>query len=413
MTESKAQTRRVAIACGGTGGHLFPGLAVADELLSRGCKVTVLVSPKEVDEQGLRGATGVDVVTLPAVGLVLGRMLGFWRGFRDSYRRVRLEFTARPPQAVLAMGGFTSAPPILAARRLSVATFLHESNTIPGRSNRWLSWVVNAAFVGFPCAAGHLHTRQVRVTGTPVRRLNTQDAAACRGALGLDPTRPVVLVMGGSQGATAINDLVAKVLCLAAESALGCQWVHLSGSADREKVERAYAAAKLRAVVQSFCSRMDLALGAATVAISRAGASSLAELAAVQLPAILVPYPAATDNHQYFNARAFEEIGAAVLMPQIAATPHALHEAIRQLLDDQNKRGAMRRALARAHRPQAAQEIAEAVLAGVGSQSRQAASQPLPLSGLQPDCERSSNEDLNSRRRRRLPEIASAGSAAG
>ena len=110
-------TPSVAIACGGTGGHLFPGLAVADQLVRRGCATTLLISPKEVDQQAVKGVSGMEIVTLPAVGLKRGGEIAFVRGFIRSYRAAARLFKARPPQAVLAMGGFTSAPPILAARR--------------------------------------------------------------------------------------------------------------------------------------------------------------------------------------------------------------------------------------------------------------------------------------------------------
>ncbi len=106
----------VAIACGGTGGHLFPGLSVAAELVRRGCGVTLLISPKEVDQQGVKSAVGLEIVTLPAMGWSRGRRLGFLRGFWNSYRAAKRVFHARPPQAVLAMGGFTSAPPVLAGK---------------------------------------------------------------------------------------------------------------------------------------------------------------------------------------------------------------------------------------------------------------------------------------------------------
>src|SRR5688572_14490781 len=159
----------MAIACGGTGGHLFPGIAVAEQLLERGCDVTLLVSPKEVDQQVVKNLSGMEVVTLPVVGLNRGTEFAFVRGLTTSYRAAKKLFESRCPQATLAMGGFTSAPPILAAKSMGTATFLHESNTIPGRANRWLSWVVNQAFVGFPAAGQRLNNRNVTTTGTPVR----------------------------------------------------------------------------------------------------------------------------------------------------------------------------------------------------------------------------------------------------
>src|SRR5262249_19759733 len=146
----------------------------------------------------------------------------------------------------------------------------------------------------------------------------------CRTALGLDPERPVLLGMGGSQGASGINELVANSLPLISGRAPSLQWIHLTGSNDVSKISKAYADLKLQAVVHPFFHRMELALGAATMSISRAGASSLAEIAAMRLPSVLVPYPAATDNHQFHNARAMEASGAARLLEQKSATPETL-----------------------------------------------------------------------------------------
>ncbi len=369
--QSQTPTPRVAIACGGTGGHLFPGLAVAEELRQRGCTVTVLISPKDVDQQAVRGATGVQVATLPAVGLSRGGAVAFARGFARSYFAARKLFRSEPPEAVLAMGGFTSAPPVLAGRAFGARTFLHESNTIPGRANRWLSWVVQQAFVGFPEAAARLRTRQTKATGTPVRpQFQTGDVAAKREALGLDPSKPVLLVTGGSQGASGLNDLVIQTLPILAVLAPGLQLFHLTGPNDVEKVEQACAAHKIKAVVKPFFGEMHLALGAASAAISRAGASSLAELAAMRLPAVLVPFPAATDNHQYFNALAFEKSGAARLIEQKSARPELLAPMIVELVERPAVRSQMQEALAQWHAPRAAEQIAESILQAMRDRRR-------------------------------------------
>src|SRR3984957_767790 len=139
----------IAIACGGTGGHLFPGLAVAEELKQRGCAVALMISPKDVDQQAVKFAQGMEILTLPAVGLQNRNYLSFALSFWKSWRAAQRIFKSHPPQAVLAMGGFTSAPPILAAKMCGAKTFLHESNTIPGRANRFLAGHVDEAFVGF------------------------------------------------------------------------------------------------------------------------------------------------------------------------------------------------------------------------------------------------------------------------
>jgi UDP-N-acetylglucosamine--N-acetylmuramyl-(pentapeptide) pyrophosphoryl-undecaprenol N-acetylglucosamine transferase len=349
----------VAIACGGTGGHLFPGLAVADVLARRGCAVSLLVSAKEVDQQAVTATIGMEVVTLPAVGLVNGQIGDFVRGFWRSYRAIARRFQARQPNAVLAMGSFTSAPPVLAGRKLGAATFLHESNSIPGRANRWLAPLVDAAFIGFPAAARRLRCRAVTLAGTPVRpQFHSMDAAACRIALGLEPLRPVLLVMGGSQGARAVNHLVSQSLPLLSARLPGLQFIHLTGLSDIDKVRAAYAGHELRAVVRPFLTEMELALGAASAAVSRAGASSLAELAAMRVPAVLIPYPSAADNHQFYNAWALVESGAVRMLEQDKATPEMLVEMVSGLIDKPELRAAMKEALAKWHQPDAAGQIA-------------------------------------------------------
>src|SRR5580658_9910393 len=139
MNEFETKTPFVAIACGGTGGHLFPGIAVAEELKKCGCKIGLLISPKEIDQQAVKAARDVEVFTLPAVGLQSHNYISFALSFWKSFRAAQKIFKSHLPQAVLAMGGFTSAPPILAAKRFGAKTFLHESNTIPGRANRFLA----------------------------------------------------------------------------------------------------------------------------------------------------------------------------------------------------------------------------------------------------------------------------------
>ena len=368
MNHHSPRARSIAIACGGTGGHLFPGMAVAEKLAERGCDVTLLISPKEVDQQAVKNLQSVAVVTLPSVGLKRGCVLDFVRGFHRSHRAARRLFRSRMPDAVLAMGGFTSAPPILAGKSAGARTFLHESNTIPGRANCWLSWVVDHAFVGFASAGGRFKRCRVTVSGTPARpQFHPREVASCRLALGLDPSRPVLLVMGGSQGASGINELVARSLPFFAKVAPEYQWFHLAGPKDTPRLQQTYADLQLSAVVHPFFDRMELALAAASAAVSRAGASSLAELAAMRLPAVLVPFPAATDNHQFHNARAYATSGAAQLIEQNLSTPEVLAKSLLELAQNQTVRETMQTALARWERPQAANEIAESILEAVSA----------------------------------------------
>jgi UDP-N-acetylglucosamine--N-acetylmuramyl-(pentapeptide) pyrophosphoryl-undecaprenol N-acetylglucosamine transferase len=363
-TFKNSPLENVVIACGGTGGHLFPGLAVGQELRQRGCAVTLMVSPKDVDQQAIQSITGMGIVTLPAVGLSHAMFLGFTRGLWRSYRLAKACFARRPPRFVLAMGGFISAPPIIAAKRCGAKTFLHESNSIPGRANRWLARWVDGAFVFFPATAEKLAARRVEVVGMPVRPqfLEPMAPGAARAAMGLAPEAPVLLVMGGSQGARKINELMVRLAPQLRQAIPNLQFVHLTGDHDLESVRARYKALDIPALVHAFWNEMALALAAADVAVSRAGASSLAELAARQLPAVLIPYPSAANNHQFHNARAFVQSGAARMLPQDSTMPGHLVREILDLIRDPLKRSAMQSALAGWHAPAAAGDMAERIL---------------------------------------------------
>jgi UDP-N-acetylglucosamine--N-acetylmuramyl-(pentapeptide) pyrophosphoryl-undecaprenol N-acetylglucosamine transferase len=349
------------IACGGTGGHLFPGLAVAEELRRRGCRVTLMVSPKDVDQQAIASISGMGIVTLPAVGLNRGGWISFFSGFCKSYRMARRLFAHQRPDVVLAMGGFVSAPPVAAGKRCGAKTFIHESNSIPGRANRWLARWVDGAFVYFSTAQPRLRAKRVEVAGMPVRPqfLRPLAAAQARTELGLNPSAPVLLVMGGSQGASQVNDLALAAVPPLRQAAPDLQFMHLTGARDVEKVRAGYQAHHVPALVRAFFDEMGVALAAAQVAVSRAGASSLAELAARRVPAVLIPYPAASDNHQHFNALAFVQSGAARMLE--TAGPGLLAHEVLDLLEA-SKRSAMQEALAVWHVPGASAQIAERIL---------------------------------------------------
>ena len=364
--EIKSPTPSIVIACGGTGGHLFPGMAVAEELALRRCQVTLMVSPKDVDQQAVRAVRGMEVVTLPAIGLQRGQYLKFFWKFWQSRQLCMARFRQQPPHAVLAMGGFTSVAPILAGRSFGARTFLHDSNTVPGRANRWLAPKVNEAFTWFPQTEGYLKAPKITPVGMPVRsQFEPLDAAACKTSLGLDPRKPMLLIMGGSQGARGVNELVMRTLPNLALMSPDLQYVHLTGADDFERVKAAYATLKAKAVVRPFLSEMELAMGAASAAISRAGASSLAEIAAMRLPTVLVPLPTAADNHQYHNARAFVDDNAARLLEQKDGRPEALNLVLLDLIGNRSTREAIGFALTKWHTPKAAAVMAETILQSI------------------------------------------------
>lgn len=357
----------VAIACGGTGGHLYPGMAIGRAMVRHGCDVTLLVSPKEVDQSAVSCVQDMDVATLPAVALQGRNYLKFLSGFRKSIRESRRLFRARRPAAVLSMGGFTAAAPMMAGRLLRAKLFLHESNAIPGRANRLMAPWVQRAFLGFRQASEHLKTRRITISGTPVReQFRHVVTETCRRVLGLDRHRPTLLVMGGSQGARAVNEMMMMSLPMLSQAMPELQYLWLTGGHDAQRVRDFCEEGNYRAVVRKFLPEMELAYGSATVALTRAGSASLAEMAAMKLPAILVPLPTAADNHQFHNAKIFEKTGAARVLRQITATPEKLVELVTTLARDESARETMKGALEQWHREDAAELICQRMLTVMG-----------------------------------------------
>jgi UDP-N-acetylglucosamine--N-acetylmuramyl-(pentapeptide) pyrophosphoryl-undecaprenol N-acetylglucosamine transferase len=353
--------RQILIACGGTGGHLFPGLRVAEVLRDWGHAVTLLISPKDIDQCAVRPAQamGLGLEVLPAVGLERGQLNRFLSGFFQSWRVSNRLFQRLRPDAVLAMGGFTCAPPALAARLRGASVFLHEANSIPGRANRWLAPWADEAFAYFPDTVPRLRCAQVRLTGMPVRaQFQPLDSAASRIMLGLDPRRPALVVTGGSQGAHGLNELVLSLLPRLQAAHPNLQCLHLAGTADADAVRRRYAELSISSIVKPFLTEMELALNSATVVISRAGASSIAELAALRRPSVLIPFPAAADQHQLHNARALEATSAALVVEQDGAAQSQLFSCADRLLREEALRQELAHNLARWHHPNAAELIA-------------------------------------------------------
>lgn len=352
------------IACGGTGGHLFPGLAVAESLRSGGHEVLLLVSEKAIDERALRAFPGMPRETLPSVGLpkilspgavkFAGRMVSSFRKCGAICARFR-------PDAVLGMGGFTSIAPMAAAWRRGIPAYLHESNAIPGKANRLGARFCRAVLLGFAECAQFFPGRTTHITGTPVRAELVSDVpskARARRVLGLEADRRTLLVMGGSQGASGINARMAEAAVhLRGEPV---QIIHLSGERDAETLRSAYGNAGISSEVIPFCDRMQDVYAAADLAVSRSGAASLTELSWFGLPSVLIPYPHAAEDHQTLNARIFERAGAARLLPEHGIAGDSLAALIKSLLSP----GATLESMAGAARSLASRDAAEKV-AGV------------------------------------------------
>jgi UDP-N-acetylglucosamine--N-acetylmuramyl-(pentapeptide) pyrophosphoryl-undecaprenol N-acetylglucosamine transferase len=364
---------RVLIAGGGTGGHLYPGLAVAAELRARvpGSEVTFVgtaagiearVIPREGYPLELIRSGGLKGKSIGALARGLALLpLSAW----DAWAVLR----RRRPELVLGVGGYSSGPVVALAALRGVPTMLLEQNAVPGLTNRLLARVVTAAAVTYEESLRWFSKGRAFVSGNPVRA-QFGYAAGPAGDEGAGGDRTVqVLVFGGSQGARAINDAMAAAAPLLAAGSPRVSVVHQTGARDVDAVRDAYTKAGLDAEVEPFFFDMDRRMADADVAVCRAGATTLAELAMARLPALLVPLPTATDDHQRWNATAFATKDAALLVDQRELTGERLAREILALAADPGRRARMRTALAACARPDAARLIVDRGLALAGAAS--------------------------------------------
>jgi len=353
---------KVVIACGGTGGHLFPGIAVAEILQARGHEPLLLISQKKVDREASAKYHGLNFEAITAVAkpkTFSPKMLPFlWRLWKTTRKCKRLlkHFDA---DAVLGMGGFTSLPPVLAGHRLGLKTFVHDSNARPGRANVLTSRFCNQVFLGVEAARPYFQQSEIVITGTPVRDEMVKLPSRAEGAeaFRLDPAKPVLLVMGGSQGAKRLNDLAAESAAL---FPVDLQILHIAGTADLERVQTTVGNRANYRVV-GFCDKMALAYAASDLIIARSGASSLTEIAHAGLPSILVPYPHAADDHQTKNAVVFADAGAAELAQERDLDAASFVKLASGILNDLQTHGRMAKAARELDVPDASVRICDAI----------------------------------------------------
>lgn len=340
---------------------MFPGLAVAEVLRRRGHDVLLFVSEKEIDSVALKEHPDIPFEKLPSIGLpspFSPAILAFLRRFNESLARCRSIYRRYQPQAVLGMGGFTSTAPVLAGRMRGIATFIHESNAIPGKANRVTARMVRAVLLGFKECAPFFPKVKTEITGTPIRNeLQPIDRRLARERLGLQADVTTLLVMGGSQGATGINQAMIKSLPALANSPL--QVIHLTGPREEKLVADNYERAHVPAYVAAFHHRMEEVYSAADLAVARSGAASLAELASFSLPGILVPFPYAADDHQTRNAEIFSKAEAAVVVKESEILDDALVRRIREFLDNPRRLQTMSQNSARLSSRNAADTVVE------------------------------------------------------
>jgi UDP-N-acetylglucosamine--N-acetylmuramyl-(pentapeptide) pyrophosphoryl-undecaprenol N-acetylglucosamine transferase len=349
---------RVVIAGGGTGGHLFPGLAVARALKAR-------VPDSQISFAGT--AAGIEARVIPATEFALDLIRSAGLKGKSPAARARSAalvplggldawrlISRRRPDVVIGVGGYSSGPVVAVAMVL-------EQNAVPGLTNRLLAWFVGRAGVTYDTSLKYFGAKAF-VSGNPVRRefLEVDDDPSHDAAINASKVR--VLVFGGSQGAHAINVAMVEAAPRLAAAAESLDLVCQTGARDFEMVRAAFERHGVQGRVERFIDAMDREMKAAGLVVSRAGATTLAEVTAAGRPAILIPLPTATDDHQRHNARALEKAGAAELMEQRDLSGERLAGRIVALADDRALRRRMSAAARRLAKPRAAEEIVDAVI---------------------------------------------------
>ncbi len=354
------QPLHIAVMAGGTGGHVFPALAVAEILRARGAEVfwigtragmearLVPAHGFEMEWVGIQGVRGKGVKALLTAPFKLA----------SAVRQAAGILKRRGAQAVLGMGGFVAGPGGLAAKLQGRALVIQEQNSVPGLTNQWLARLADRVFEAFP--GSFPAARGAIDSGNPVRvDIAALPAPAQRVAGRSGPTR--LLVVGGSLGAKALNETVPAALALLAPEDRP-QVRHQAGEKTLDIARTAYADAGVKAQVTAFIDDMAAAYAWADLVVCRAGALTVSEIAAAGVPAIFVPFPYAVDNHQVGNARWLSDAGAARLVIQKDLTPQGLAAQLRELLADADKRLAMAEAGRAKARPDAAERIAQACM---------------------------------------------------
>ncbi len=353
---------RVMIAGGGTGGHLFPGIALAEEVLTRHHRnEVVFVGTHRGLEARVVPAAGYPLEIIRAQGLKGMGLVKFVKAlvalplaFFESMSLLR----KHKPDVVVGVGGYASGPVVLAAWLLGIPTAVQEQNAYPGFTNRTLARFVDMAFVSFEEAKAHFRPGRVQLVGNPIRRALMDNYL--RSTLAHD--RFTVLVFGGSLGARTINQRMIEALGHLEDLKDQVHFVHQTGKNEPDAMRKAYADRGFSAEVLEFIDDMSKAYARAELVVCRAGATTLAELTVCKKASILIPYPHAADDHQVKNGQALVDAGAAVMFRESELTGEKLAQEIRALITDPARRKKMEKRAGLLGRPEAAKELADVLV---------------------------------------------------
>jgi UDP-N-acetylglucosamine--N-acetylmuramyl-(pentapeptide) pyrophosphoryl-undecaprenol N-acetylglucosamine transferase len=365
----------------GSGGHLVPALQVAQTLAKTGARIKVWYAQRQrtarlanaLTQEAMDAPIDVDPIPIDASN-PLRRL---WHCGQLWHRAQRC-FDTFSPDVVVGFGGWISAPVVLAAKQRRIGCVLHEQNVVMGRANQWLARWVDRVAVSFHETQAMLHSTPSVLTGLPVRqRIGQPSRAEGAEQFGFNPNQPTLLILGGSQGARTINRLMTQVIArLSSQERQTWQVLHLVGPSGEAAVEEAYAAHHVTSWITSFLVEMEAAYAQADVVISRAGASTIAELARCGKPAILIPYPYA-GGHQRANAQLVEAIGGGLMIEESEATPERVLGATRRILADQRLQIMMGAQMRSLNFPDATERLSDAIVEVARLQGERSA-QPVP-----------------------------------
>ena len=366
--------RGVALFGGGTGGHLYPGLALCEHLREHApeCHVTVFRSGRKVESQVFEGADVNNVVLEiePPAGGLRGQ-LRFLRQVGRGVRKVRDSLRSQQVDVAIGLGGYASLPGLVAARSMKIPIVLLEQNARPGKVNRlfglFSSCVACASRESVAGFGALRRMARIEDTGNPLRRQviearhwrQARTPVERRRDLGVDDRR-VVVVFGGSQGSRAVNRAMIDGLTEARAFSEKISFIHMTGTADKDDVEAAYRRGGWDATVAAFDPQLPRLLAGADLVVVRAGGTTLAELAAIGVPSVLVPFPGHRDQHQRVNARALEERGAAIVLEEEEFVRRWVAVVLDRLFDDDALR-AMERAASKAARVDGVDRVAKLI----------------------------------------------------
>ncbi|MDX2433206.1 MAG: undecaprenyldiphospho-muramoylpentapeptide beta-N-acetylglucosaminyltransferase [Desulfobacterales bacterium] len=365
MKEETTRHIRLIVTGGGTGGHLFPGISLAQAMIlaDPGCEVLFIGTERKIDKtalsnlgfatrsiksQGIKGKSFFAVLkALFQQPLALWEAAGIIRRFK--------------PDLVFGVGGYVTGPVILAARLLGVTTCIHEQNSIPGLANKLLGYIANKIFVSLPGSEKYFPASKTILSGNPVRNTILKVSREAKPESGQESS--TLLILGGSQGARRLNSLMLE----AAENILSKLSpppfiIHQTGGHDKDHVQRKYVELGLNARVQDFFSDMAEIYSQADLIISRAGATTLAELTVFHKPVILIPFPFAADNHQEINGQYLVEAGAGLMFRQADLTGDKLGMKIKRVLEDKKLLAEMAENSGKVARPEATDTIINACM---------------------------------------------------